>query len=263
MLQRASSYPPAASPYRERDTYFTVSSQTAGRECSGLDVSDFRRRSNHLVLTFFASGLQFIDIRILCCCPVVLSIFRSRIIDWSHLSGRPSHHKSSILTNMIMKNLQQILKNVICFVECYLSIFWGSCYSISLWSTEFATSCLAICHYSLIFFGTWQLAHANLEKKWDMQNHCFFENSCSDKQPLAATSSHLPKQPLAATCSHLQPLVHAMEVIVGRAKLPRDTFYPPLKSSKSLKKAKVVKQTSLIISPISAFPLIQSPTIDP
>ena len=94
-----------------------------------------------------------------------------------------------------------------------LLILLGGCHNICLWSTEFATNCLAICHHSLALGSS----HIQIFKKSDKCKTIAFssfetsmENSCSDKQPrshlqpLATTCSHL--QPLAATCSHLQPL---------------------------------------------------------
>ena len=91
-----------------------------------------------------------------------------------------------------------------------------------------------------LFLGT-SSSRMQILKKSE-QNHCFFkfkkkymENSCSDKQPLAAcshlqplaaTSSHL--QPLAATCSHLQPLAatcsHSQPLPATCSHLPRQPF---------------------------------------
>ena len=48
----------------------------------------------------------------------------------------------------------------------------GSCHNIFLWSTEFATNCLAICHHSLALGSS---RNQILKKQWKMQNHCFFK----------------------------------------------------------------------------------------
>ena len=94
-----------------------------------------------------------------------------------------------------------------------LLILLGGYHNICLWSTEFATNCLAICHHSLALGSS----HIQILKKSDKCKTVAFssfetsmENSCSDKQPrshlqpLATTCNHL--QPLATTCNHLQPL---------------------------------------------------------
>ena len=92
----------------------------------------------------------------------------------------------------------------------------GNCHNIFLWSTEFATNCLAICHHSLALGSSRnQILKKNSEKCKTIAFSSFensMENSCSDKQPrshlqpLAATCNHLQTLAQAATCSHLQPL---------------------------------------------------------
>ena len=96
----------------------------------------------------------------------------------------------------------------------------GNCHNIFLWSTEFATNCLAICHHSLALGSSrnqilkkktvknakpllFQVLRIRWKTAAQTSSHVA---TCSHLQPLATTCRHLHKQPLAATCSHLQPI---------------------------------------------------------
>ena len=117
------------------------------------------------------------------------------------------------LDNIFRPNRKENCHSFSRMLRFNLLILLGGCHNICLWSTEFATNCLAICHHSLALGSS----HIQIFKKSDKCKTIAFssfetsmENSCSDKQPrshlqpLATTCNHL--QPLAATCSHLQPL---------------------------------------------------------
>ena len=128
----------------------------------------------------------------------------------SHRPGLSITPGGDIIDNIFQPNRKE---NCHSFSRMLRFNLLAGCHNICLWSTEFATNCLAICHHSLALGSSRIQILTKSDKcktiafstfETSMENSCSDKQPCSHLQPLATTCNHL--QPLATTCNHLQAL---------------------------------------------------------